>query len=623
MAKDKFESQYILELADILTRNLNFKVDATMKEVASVLGTLSRQEQNTYLREAALASRQPMNLGSLRHQFGNDTKTIVKVMYDREKQASKSLAVNQPSMGMYISKGQLTQARDTFIKKLVTSLAQLPFFQTLGKAATGFAKNLAILGTINTVQGLASFNPVQFVTGLGELIVSAITAAIPLILSIWVQQLITNTATTLRYTIKFLVGIGKLVGQLFSGIWGLITKVFTGIWGFVVKVIASMNTVLGFLKVLGGITGVITGILSIFKGFSLFKGGKKGQGLAVMGTGLVAVIAGALAIAFAPVTGPIAGIASAVAFVAGAISHIIANWDAIIGWVSNIFYHLPKWMGGKGGGTEEEKEKRQAAKAQKENTQLSAAPKASKEVVESIVKNGPFKPNDLTGHAEASRYGGNIVFGTRKSQAGKINWGKKDRADIIAGIASGKYSQLESLQGGGAGWKIDQGSFVNDVAAARAGTGAILSAVAAQMPGQNIVITSALGTKQSKKNKIHSGGDKGTGHYEGQTIDISAAGMTKAQAKDYAKRMYATGYFSHVAAERGKDGQYHLDARIADEAYKTFENATAESKKFEKDVDRAIKPSSQLIVPAPPGNNTLSYLKFGERSGEFGQRSLC
>ena len=73
MAKDKFESQYILELADILTRNLNFKVDATMKDVVSVLGTLSRQEQNTYLREAALVSRQPMNLGSLRHQFGNKT----------------------------------------------------------------------------------------------------------------------------------------------------------------------------------------------------------------------------------------------------------------------------------------------------------------------------------------------------------------------------------------------------------------------------------------------------------------------------------------------------------------------------------------------------------------------
>ena len=639
------ESQFMQELAAQLSTALGVAIGNSSREIISALKMMSEAQQDALMQTAmtntGLTTRP---ISDYRQVFGKDVRGITSSIRAEERNYNNSPVVSL--FGAVVTRSQAVQERERFIRNFVNRLEHSPVFSTLGRAVNSFARYLGLSGVSNIISGLSSGNILQIFGGVGELLVAA---AIPLIQGA-LQHLFYIIGPQLmrdflNATWNRLTGIFRWLGSALPQVWGNIIKgaqtlftfirylyVTSGIPQFFARLGSTIMQTVRFFGALFGlanavgllagslsILGGVLGALGIGKGAELWSSGKKVQGGAAIGTGIISVIAGIVGLILIPISGPLALIAGGVALIAGAISAIIAYWDEIIGTVKRILKPITDWFGGR----QKAKEEKQAAQAQKENTQLSAAPTASKEVVESIAKNGPLKPSNLTGHAEASRYGGNTVFGTRKSQAGEINWGKKDRADIIAGITSGKYSQLESLQGGGAGWKIDQGSFVNDVAAARAGTGAILSAVAAQMPGQNIVITSALGTKQSKKNKIHSGGDKGTGHYEGQTIDISAAGMTKAQAEDYAKRMYATGYFSHVAAERGKDGQYHLDARIADEAYKTFENATAESKKFEKDVDKAMKPSSTVVAPAPPGNNTLSYLKFGERSGEFGQRSLC
>ena len=253
---------------------------------------------------------------------------------------------------------------------------------------------------------------------------------------------------------------------------------------------------------------------------------------------------------FIPIIGWISLIASAIWLVA-------KNLDKIVDFFSpltSVFKNLGKWV--------------------KEKLGISDEPDGASELAESSVPHIV----DTTGHAE----GENVVFGTRVKEGNKIGLkggaGHYTRAQIQAGINNGTI-QAENLRGG-KGWVITNQD--NDIAAARVGTGAILSAVAQKMHTK-LTVTSGMGTSSS----IHSGKQKGFGHYEGQTLDFSAGAMRREQAINFARKMYSTGYFSHVAAELGSDGKYHIDARISNKSYEALNQIQQQNAKQQE----VVKPT--------------------------------
>ena len=258
-----------------------------------------------------------------------------------------------------------------------------------------------------------------------------------------------------------------------------------------------------------------------------------------------------------PAIGWIVVIAGAVAFIASTISFVAKNLDKIVDFftpLTSVFKNLGKWV--------------------KEKLGIKDEPDGASELAETSVPHVV----DTTGHAE----GANYVFGTRVGEGNKIGLkggaGRYTRAQIQALINKGTI-HAENLKGG-KGWVITNQE--NDIAAARVGTGAILSAVAQKM-GTKLTVTSGMGTSSS----IHDKKQQGFGHYEGQTLDFAAGAMTREQAINFARRMYATGYFSHVAAELGSDGKYHIDARISNKSYEALNQIQQQNAKQQE----VVKPT--------------------------------
>ena len=124
-------------------------------------------------------------------------------------------------------------------------------------------------------------------------------------------------------------------------------------------------------------------------------------------------------------------------------------------------------------------------------------------------------------------------------------------------------SRLEKLTGG-EGWSVSEASFITDIPYARKYTGEILSFVSSII-GENIVVTSALGTGGSKgKRSPHKISKNYCTHHnaENPKLDI----RTNGNAQKMSKKLKATGLFSRVSIEPD-----HLDIQIKNEVYLAFE----------------------------------------------------
>jgi hypothetical protein len=148
---------------------------------------------------------------------------------------------------------------------------------------------------------------------------------------------------------------------------------------------------------------------------------------------------------------------------------------------------------------------------------------------------------------------------TSSGRACNYKYARLSRSAALTEAA--KNPNLEKLSGGN-GWSVSNNSFANDIPYARKGTSAILSKAAAQI-GQNITITSALGTKTSPH--VKSTGYASHYNETNPKLDIGG-GLSHHKALALQKKLLATGYFSRVSVE--SDGATsHLDVQIKESAY--------------------------------------------------------
>ena len=155
---------------------------------------------------------------------------------------------------------------------------------------------------------------------------------------------------------------------------------------------------------------------------------------------------------------------------------------------------------------------------------------------------------------------------------------------------------LETLQGSG-NVRIDYNSFLTDATVARVGTSQILRAVGGKMAAQGygpLMITSAMGTDKSP----HAPGK--TSHYTGQTLDFRSP-QSYAEADKMARDLKATGYFSHAEAEYDRKLKtWHVDARIADEAYLALKKAQKKQETHEQQQKQVqLQKTSPRVKEAP------------------------
>ncbi len=122
-----------------------------------------------------------------------------------------------------------------------------------------------------------------------------------------------------------------------------------------------------------------------------------------------------------------------------------------------------------------------------------------------------------------------------------------------------KDSNLERLTGGKS-WSVSAKSFKTDIPFAKKGTSAILEKVS-NIIGEEIVITSALGTGHPNNPHKKKGYDS---HHNADNpkLDIRICG----NPKDFAAKLDATGYFSHILIEKD-----HLDVQIDPSKFTNFE----------------------------------------------------
>ncbi len=118
-------------------------------------------------------------------------------------------------------------------------------------------------------------------------------------------------------------------------------------------------------------------------------------------------------------------------------------------------------------------------------------------------------------------------------------------------------TNLERLSGG-KNWSVAD-TFWTDSPYAKKGTGQILDRVS-NMLGEKLVITSALGTGQKGNPHVRQG-YKSHHNAENPKLDI----RTNGNARQFAERLRATGYFSHVLPEGD-----HVDVQIDPSKFRQF-----------------------------------------------------
>ena len=126
-------------------------------------------------------------------------------------------------------------------------------------------------------------------------------------------------------------------------------------------------------------------------------------------------------------------------------------------------------------------------------------------------------------------------------------------------------SNLERLRGG-ARWTISNASFKNDIPFAMKGVNNFLDRLTSEI-GENLTVTSALGTKNSP----HA---RNAGHYDpiNPKLDFGG-GLSYSEANRIASKLRNTGYFSNVLVKT-HGNTAHIDVKIKESAIRDF-NLTA------------------------------------------------
>ena len=151
-----------------------------------------------------------------------------------------------------------------------------------------------------------------------------------------------------------------------------------------------------------------------------------------------------------------------------------------------------------------------------------------------------------------------------KTVAGSQSYSEMSRSEALQ--AAAKNKALEKLIGGN-NWTVSTASFINDIPYARKGTSAIL-AKAALMTGENLVVTSALGTKTSPHIKSVSN----SSHYNSTNPKLDlGGGLNRTQAYSLQYKLKGTGLFSRVEVEHDISGNYHLDVQIAENSFRNLD----------------------------------------------------
>lgn len=146
-----------------------------------------------------------------------------------------------------------------------------------------------------------------------------------------------------------------------------------------------------------------------------------------------------------------------------------------------------------------------------------------------------------------------------KNVSGSVNNSYLNLTKSAAFAKAKTDSNLEQLKGG-RNWSISEASFRTDIPFAKKGTAAILDKVAA-MTGENLVITSALGTGEAN-NPHQKSGYASHHNAENPKLDIRINGNAQA----FAQKLKNTGYFSRVSVESD-----HLDVQIDPDKFKSLD----------------------------------------------------
>ena len=471
----------------------------------------------------------------------------------------------------------LMQRQQVFIRRLVQAIGSLPVFQKVGRA-------FQQLGVMTMMSGIAKFrqggikNQLQGVgqtlLGLGVYLAPAMASAFGTVMTNIVAKKIIEAVAigTMKGNLGGGGGLGKYTGRLAGGaILGGLTA-----WG------ASSLEADQHQALAQGQTGKANAL-------GMLRGG-------VLVAGFGAAIAAAIAGVFAPITLTVAGIAVAL---------------FAIGKLLN----APEWFSRfnkdkKGGGNNRPNPSWTRQDVGKGYELL--APTGTDPGKQKIIKTDRF---DIYRYGDSSlQTGKGASLLLRKG--GAINPTRYTRKQLEEWGSKG-YHGLETLQGSG-NVRIDYGSFLTDATVARVGTSQILRAVGGKMAAKGygpLMITSAMGTDKSP----HAPGK--TSHYTGQTLDFRSP-QSYAEADKMARDLKATGYFSHAEAEYDRKLKtWHVDARIADEAYLALEKAQKKQETHEQQQKQVQLQKTSPRVKEAPGTAKVTDVingSLGLRNSLYG-----
>lgn len=451
----------------------------------------------------------------------------------------------------------LMQRQQVFIRRLVQAIGSLPVFQKVGRA-------FQQLGVMTMMSGITKFrqggikNQVQgagqTLLGLGVYLAPAMASAFGTVMTNIVAKKIIEA-----------VAIGTMKGNLGGG------------GGF------GKHVGRGALGLSTAVAGYV-GASDLWKRGDAYRGSSNHQerikGTQIRGFGNMTLTAGILAGISAlfgtvalPVTLTLAAIAGVTYLIGRNVDKIWKGVDTFVGWLVS----FKSWLGNILGKINP------FNKGDKSNPSYTGMPVGTEEVVQAV---SGKKVDPSSVHTFSTDRFNIYQYGSSRGERGgaTVMGSKYTRAQLEQMGREGKGG-LETLHG----LRLAD-TFYNDARVARAGSSAILQAVQAKT-GIPLTITSAMASKTSG----HALGK--LGHEGGQKFDFSAAGMNAQQALQYAQTLYATGYFSHAEAEYDKKtGQWHIDARIADQAYKAVEDIQKE-KQQQKQVQ--LQKTSPRVKEAP------------------------
>ena len=357
------------------------------------------------------------------------------------------------------------------------------------------------------------------------------------------------------------------------------------------------------------------------------KGDKAGGAVAVVETGGLATLAGAivlgvLGVLTSEIWVPIALIAAGIAAIAAGVLGIMDNW----GWFKEQFSKFGNWMsntfGGMWGWFKKTLDPKNIFKVFEESpmglffkilgdwiSNLPGVKKGSTEAEQVVQNSWKRVVQDAKEVKEAAKP---VIQGVEKAakpviQGAKdvLSGGKEDRTQraLIGGKSTGTYGrnslestikqnkEFESLNNKKNKFKVQ--TFTEDIQYAKKGTSALLNSLASK--GANFEISGALGTAQSR----HAGKQQGTGHYSGTKLDfVPKKGET---FESLEKKLKASGQFSRVAIENAGTANAHIDAQVKKSYY---DNIAKQNKKQQ--------PTAKTKTP-PVINKTVKQPEKGEK----------